>query len=378
MWCLPLVLLALLGTALAGEPAYPLWDGHETVEQYAKRVNLPPTKSLDLGNGVKLELVLIPAGKFNMGTPEPVPVDEDGFHKKILTGQVLLAVSSGLLLVMLAVIIVQAIRKRQKPKYSLLWLLAMTVTAGGCITSGFYWKQAVQAFELAKAEYEAAVTRCAAAGSMPNFSIEGFNEKPAHPVTLTKPFYMGKFVVTQKQWQQVMGTNPSKSKDADNPVETVSWDESQAFCKKLTETSMQVVRLPTEAEWEYACRAKTTTTYYTGDTEDDLSRAAWYLNNSGFTIHPVGQKEPNPFGLYDMHGNVCQWCEDYYAKDYYGESPSENPQGPARGIERVMRGGFWSSTPLGCRSACRDWWGPDGPENFIGFRVVVEPAFKTP
>jgi len=141
---LPLLVLIVFGSIAAGEqqtqPAYPLWDGTESVADYATKVNLPPTKTLDLGNGVKMELVLIPAGKFVMGTPEPAPVDEEGFRKKIVTGQALLAASAVALVAILTVVIVQAIRKRQRPRYSLLWLLAMTVMAGGCVLSGLHWR----------------------------------------------------------------------------------------------------------------------------------------------------------------------------------------------------------------------------------------------
>ena len=144
------------------------------------------------------------------------------------------------------------------------------------------------------------------------------------------PFYMGKFAVTQGHYQAVTGQNPSQFKGRDNPVETVSWNDAQAFCKKLTSKQIQAVRLPTEAEWEFACRAGTRTRYYSGDTEADLALVAWYsAKNSKGTTHPVGQKEANTFGLYDMHGNVWQWCQDWYGEDYYGKSEAENPKGPA-------------------------------------------------
>jgi formylglycine-generating enzyme required for sulfatase activity len=374
MRLLPLILLLSPSWLIAAEPAYPLWDGQESVEQYAKKVNLPPTQTIDLGSGVNLELVLIPAGKFIMGTPEPTPVDEDGFHKRILTGQVLLAVSGVALLVMLVVVIVRAVRKKQRPKYSLLWLLAMTVAAGGCVLSGVHWSQLVKGLEQAKLDFIAAKAR---------FDSAVQYEKPAHAVTLTQPFYMGKYDVTQEQYQQVVGTNPSNFKGKDNPVEQVSWDEAQTFCKKLTEQTKQTARLPTEAEWEYSCRAGTTTTYYSGDSEADLARVAWYSENSEETTYSVGQKEPNAFGLYDMHGNVWQWCQDRYADDYYGKSVAENPQGPAQGTDRVMRGGSWFGDPVYCRSASRLWHNPDDPrwrvgDNFLGFRVLVSPASTQP
>ena len=373
MWILScLFFAAAQGVVWAAEqppkPVYPLWDGQESVAQYAQRVHLPPTQTLDLGGGVKLDLVLIPAGKFVMGTPEPTPVDEEGFRKKIITGQALLAASAAALLVMLTVVLIRAIRKKQRPQLSLGRLMLVTAAAGGCVLSGLHWRQSAQGLEQAKTEYEAALGRFRSAES---------DEKPAHPVTLAQPFYMGKFVVTQEQYQQVSGTNPSHFKSQDNPVEQVSWDDAQAFCKKLTEQTKQTIRLPTEAEWEYSCRAGTKSTYYSGDMETDLARVAWYDANSKSTTHPVGQKEPNAFGLYDMHGNVWQWCQDWYGEDYYGKSATENPQGPAHGAGRVLRGGSWFDDSVFCRSAFRFWVDPVSRFNHIGFRVVVR-AFRTP
>ena len=367
---LSLFFFVLAGSLSASEPAYPLWDGHEAITDYAQRVNLPPTKTLDLGGGVKMELVLIPAGKFIMGTPEPAPVDEEGFHKKIVTGQALLAASAAALLVMLTVVVVRAVRNKRRPQLSLGLLLLVTIAAGGCLLSGLHWRHSVQTLEKANAEYVAAEARYKDASPV---------EKPAHPVTLTQPFYMGKFDVTQEQYQQVMGTNPSHFKGKSNPVENVSWDDAQAFCKKLSEQTTDRVRLPTEAEWEYSCRAGTKTTYYSGDTDKDLDRVAWYDANSKGTTHPVGQKEANIFGLYDMHGNVWQWCQDWYGEDYYGKSEAENPQGPSKGSWRLLRGGTLSHAPVSCRSAHRVRCNPGlRDDNRLGFRVVMVPAFRTP
>jgi formylglycine-generating enzyme required for sulfatase activity len=304
-----------------------------------------------------------------MGTPEPEPVDEDGFHKKIVLGQAFLMASAILLLVMLAFVVIKAVRKRQRPKYSLLWLLAMTVAAGGCVLSGLHWRESAKEFEAAKIEYAAAKARFEAAGN---------DEKPAHSVTLTMPFYMGKFAVTQEQYQQVTGQNPSEFKGVGKPVESVSWLDSQEFCKKCSEQTNRTVRLSTEAEWEYSCRAGTTTTYHSGDAETDLARVAWYAANSMRKTHPVGLKKANAFGLYDMHGNVWQWCEDWYGEDYYVKFEAENPQGPAQGTFRVLRGGSWYGLPMRCRSAFRLWLNTDYRNYFVGFRVVVEPVFGTP
>ena len=337
----------------------PLWDGHESVEQYVQRVNLPPTKTLDLGNGVKLETVLIPAGKFIMGTPEPTAPGET-----ILVGQAILAMSGLLALGLLVVVLRQAFAKRQGPKFSLRWLLLFTFVVSVGLYGGVRWHKTSHAWQ----EYEVAKARYAAAS---------LNEAPSHEVTLTQPCYMGKFPVTQVQYQQIMGTNPSMFKGKSNPVERVSWDDAQTFCKKLTEQTKQTVHLPTEAVWEYSCRAGTRSVYYSGDTDKDLDRVGWYGANSKKTTHPVGQKEANVFGLYDMHGNVLQWCEDFY-----GEYPNEaviDPKGPAEGAAFVVRGGSWGNGPGGCRSADRYFSLHSYRIASFGFRVVVvAPSSRTP
>ena len=374
------MLLLVTPFVLATDAPAPLWDGNESVADYAKRVNLPPTKTLDLGNGMKLELVLIPAGKFLMGTRGPMSVDEDGFQKKIVTGQALLAASAGFLLVMLAFVVIRAIQHKRRPQLSLGLLLLVTVAAGGCVLSGLHWRHSVQTLEKANAEY-AQVMAIYYAAHPDEKSLH-----PAHLVTLTQPFYMGKYAVTQEQYQAVTGippscfigkTSPSTFLNKDNPVDTVSWEDAQVFCKTLSRQMNQAVRLPTEAEWEYACRAGTKTTYHSGDSEADLARVAWYGANSKGTTHPVGQKEANNFGLYDMHGNVWQWCQNWYGE--YGKSEAENPQGPAQGDLRMLRGGAWNYNCQCCRSATRmDYHPVIKGTDYIGFRVVLVPASRTP
>ena len=256
---------------------WPLWDGKETVAQYAQRVRLPATKTLDLGNNVNLDLVLIPAGKFVMGSPDPK-------HTR---------------------------------------------------------------------------------------------ERPPHEVTISQPFYLGKYAVTQRQYQQISGGNPSNLKDKDtldNPVDSLDWNAAQTLCKKVSDQHRVAVRLPTEAEWEYACRAGTTTRYSSGDSEEDLKRVAWYVAFSDAKSHhphPVGQKEPNKFGLYDMHGNVWQWCQDWYGP--YAADAVIDPQGPpppAKDACRVMRGGSWVTAAPGCRSTSRTGNSPERRDDDVGFRVV--------
>jgi formylglycine-generating enzyme required for sulfatase activity len=201
-------------------------------------------------------------------------------------------------------------------------------------------------------------------------------EKPAHHVTISQPFYLGKYPVTQAQWHAVMGTNPSRFADhPDRPVEQVSWDDVHAFIEKLnTREGHARYRLPTEAEWEYACRAGSTTVYCFGDDAGQLGTYAWYNQNAEGTTHPGGQLHPNAWGLYDMHGNVWEWVQDWYADDYYRYSPSRDPQGPAAGEDRVLRGGSWRDDSWGVRAAERVPTLPDDRDDDVGFRLARDHA----
>ena len=262
----------------------------------AAQLGLPVEKAVDLGDGVKLELVLIPAGRFRMGSPA-----------------------------------------KEKDR-------------------------------------------------------EG--NEAQHWVMITRLFYMGKHEVTQEQWEKVMGTDPSNFKGAKNPVDNVSWNHCQDFLKKLNALVVALphphpsptgrgskgeglFRLPTEAEWEYACRAGTQTRFCAGDADGALADYAWFEANSGITEHPVGEKKPNAWGLHDMHGNVWEWCADWYAYDYYAKNPKDNPTGPAAGEDHVLRGGGWNYNPAYCRSAYRRT--VSNPRTsmydyYFGFRVVAECA----
>jgi formylglycine-generating enzyme required for sulfatase activity len=243
----------------------------------------------------------------------------------------------------------------------------MILAAGIGVLGGMHWRYSAKGFAEAKAEYQTASAR---------FKDSYETETPAHEVTLTQPFYTGKFEVTQEQYEQIMGTNPSCFKGRDLPVEQVSWDEAQGFCKKASGKTGTVVRLPTDAEWGYACRAGTKTTYHAGDAEADLDRAGWYGNNSKSRTHPVGQKVPNAWGVYDTHGNVWEWCADWY--EAYKAEAAVDPQGPAQGQSRVLRGGSWSNTPRGCRSALRFRHYPDRRNFAFGFRVAADVPPKAP
>ncbi len=274
------VLLAMVGNAFSNEPKPP-----------------PKELAVDLGRGVKLEMVLIPAGEFLMGSP-----DADKNASNV--------------------------------------------------------------------------------------------EKPQHRVRITRPFCLGKYVVTQQQWESVMGSKPSRFQGPKNPVEQVSWEDCRGFVEKVSaKVGGGKFSLPTEAQWEYACRAGSTTRYCFGDEESGLGEYAWYDKNSDRKTHPVGEKKPNAWGLYDMHGNVLEWCQDWYGQDYYAKSPTDDPTGPvtgsrlfrqikpttsgkieltgpATGSFRVFRGGGWPFPARGCRSASRGIGVPGHRSNDQGFRVA--------
>ena len=196
------------------------------------------------------------------------------------------------------------------------------------------------------------------------------DEKPRHEVEILRSFFLGKYPVTQAQWESVMGSNPSKFKGADLPVEMVSWDDVQEFIRKLNaQEGHDRYRLPTEAEWEYACRAGSETAYYFGDDKDQLEDYAWYWDSSGEETRPVGQKKPNAWGLYDMHGNVFEWVRDWYGD--YIEDFVRDPEGPRAGEYRVLRGGSWFVYTRFCRSASRSFSKPDTREVNYGFRLAL-------
>ncbi len=199
-----------------------------------------------------------------------------------------------------------------------------------------------------------------------------YNEKPVHLIKITKGFWMSKNQITQEQWEAIIGNNPSSFKGPDHPVEYVSWQDCQDFCRRLSDKIGKKCRLPTEAEWEYACRAGTETEYCFGDKLEDLSHYAWFALNSVSTTHPVGKLKSNNWGMYGMHGNVQEWCQDWYNESYYRDSPVKDPEGPNSGYNRVVRGGSWLRKPDFCRSAHRDGDTPNTACNYIGFRIVVE------
>jgi formylglycine-generating enzyme required for sulfatase activity len=208
------------------------------------------------------------------------------------------------------------------------------------------------------------------------------NEHPRHEVTISKPFYMGIYEVSQLQWRAVMGTETWKDKVAvktgnDYAASWMTWYEANEFCEKLSKRIGKKVSLPTEAQWEYACRAGTTTVFCFGDDISKLGDYAWFQDNSRKIgeeyAHAVGQKKPNAWGLYDMHGNVWEWCKDFYAKDFYVQGGEVDPENTTEAQQRNVRGGSWHNDPRHCRSAARNsWTGSKYVHYNYGFRVIVE------
>ena len=209
-------------------------------------------------------------------------------------------------------------------------------------------------------------------------------------VTLTQSFELGKYEVTQQQWKSVMGSEPWNGEDfvkadKDCPATWVSWDDATKFCEKLTDLERnfgklkagEEYRLPTEAEWEYACRAGTTTAFSFGDDESKLGECAWFdgnaKNDKEQYAHKFGMKKSNPWGLYDMHGNVWEWCSDFHSDALSGGT---DPVGPRRGSGRVYRGGSWGNDPGHCRSADRISRDPSYGNSYLGFRVARSQSFQ--
>lgn len=206
----------------------------------------------------------------------------------------------------------------------------------------------------------------------------GNNEQPVHEVILSD-FYIGKYEVLQADWYKVIPKDPSDRYFAgcdSCPVERVSWDHVQEFIRELNRLTGQNYRLPTEAEWEYAAKGGTLSRGFKYSGGNSLDSVAWYDANAGNKAHPTGRKKPNELGIYDMSGNIYEWCSDWYSPDYYKISPEENPTGPAEGTERIIRGGSWFFDRSGLRVAEREGANPDFRYGYIGFRLCRSAEIK--
>jgi len=355
---LSLLILSGIGFARAADSApahaWPLWDGKESVAEYAKRTGLEPSRTLDLGNGVTMEFMLIPPGKFTMGTPKPVPVDEDQFACQIAYGQLELAAGAGLVLNILVFALVRGIRARRWPQLSLVRLLLMSALGGIAIYGGVHWWKTAQELDTQRTQFRIDTER---------YQYAAANEKPAHQVTLTKPYYMSKFEVTQAQTKGSEGEGLLIV--GDNLPATFGFFDLRSYLVSLNLKSKHKLRIPTEAEWEYACRAGTKSIYYSGETEQDLEQVAWTAmsDNKSVGPQPVGKKAPNAFGLYDMHGNMSELCVPIFLP---GTAPAVDPKGLDVDY-LILRGGDCLSGPSTCRSAFR------GPKS----RQEPNPNWKT-
>jgi formylglycine-generating enzyme required for sulfatase activity len=212
-------------------------------------------------------------------------------------------------------------------------------------------------------------------GCSPDDSECEYDELPQHTVTISA-FKMSAYEITQGQWEAVMGENPSyfSISGEDCPVEYVTWNDVQDFIEELNSQTGENYRLPTDAEWEYAARAGTTTKWYCGDDSGCVEDIAWYWDDFGSQTqqtHPVGQKTPNAWGMYDMSGNVQEWCQDWYDNIYYSVSPGTDPQGPESGSSRVTRGCSWTHGVGYCRSASRDHSFHSLKSSYLGFRLAL-------
>ncbi|MDR0895751.1 MAG: formylglycine-generating enzyme family protein [Prevotellaceae bacterium] len=237
----------------------------------------------------------------------------------------------------------------------------MVSVEGGTFTMGSSPKSLKKSFEKRKKEYDEQYHKR---------EIKDTDDEVKHQVTVSS-FQISKYEVTREQWKAVMDSNPSffNDKDDNYPVENVSWNDVQEFLRKLNAATGKHYRLPTEAEWEYASRGGNRSNGYIYSGSNNIDSVAWYDNNSGSSTHPVGQKSPNELGIYDMSGNVWEWCSDWYGS--YPISAQTNPTGPSSGSGRVLRGGSCYDAAESCRSAYRNDSVPGGRGNGSGFRVVA-------
>jgi formylglycine-generating enzyme required for sulfatase activity len=348
----------------------------------AKALDVPVMKTILVGkdaNGkpVTMDFMLIPAGTFVMGTPEPVLAVREPSLRVHFWGGWLIFAAVGLIvgLGMFALMVDRGLRRSGWPQFKLRELLLASFALSLLILGV---SSVQQARRTAESDYAKAMTlyrdaddRYRSLRSEYNSAKSSFSGgTPAHQVTLTRSFYLGRTEVTQAQWRAVVGTNPSRYKGPTLPIEQVSWMDCHLFLRNLSSEWGQT-RLPSEAEWEYSCRAGTNARYGFGDDRTVCGSYAWHSSNSMRTTHPVGIKTPNAWGLHDMHGNVTEWCRDGF--DDYTTAPQKDPVGTGTheylGNNRVCRGGSFDSSPS--RSANRYIGRPRNKSFRTGFRAVL-------
>jgi len=326
---------------------YPLWKEEENVRDYAARTGVSAEFDLELPDGKKIEMVLIPAGRFIMGIPKPVspPIS-------LSYGLIVSAIGLAVIIAVLGRIMWMAIARKTRPQFSLrLFILIIFALSGltGGIVQDYLLRKLIARFEAEEIRYDN--------------SLE--EERVAHAVTISTSFYLSRYEITEEQFL----LDPSEFKRSHLPVTKISWHEAVAFCERLKGLVKLDVRLPTEAEWEFACRAGTTTEYHCGDQSTALNLCGWYGKNSSDKVQLVGKKEMNRFGLYDMHGNVSEWCADWYIE--YGSDSVVDPTGPKTGSEKIIRGGSVIAPSVGCKSYSRSTGDPTVFSDFLGFRIAV-------
>jgi len=322
-----------------------LWNGEESVRDYAARLGIPAEFVLE-STGLRIEMVLIPAGRFHMGILKPVPLP--------------IYMPTGLIVSAICLIIIIAVSGRVfwiakirngKPQFSLrsyiLIIFALSVLMGGIIYDYLARK--------ANAQFYAAALRY-------DDSLE--EERVAHEVTISAPFYLSRCEITEGDFL----LDKNQYTGSRQPATNISWYDASAYCERLSGILKLDVRLPTEA-WEFACRAGTTTEYHCGDQFAALDLCGWYEKNSGYKVQLVGKKKMNQFGLYDMHGNVSEWCADWFQE--YSSDSVVDPKGPKSGSEKIIRGGSVASPSIGCKSYSRNMGAPFVFSEFFGFRIAV-------
>jgi formylglycine-generating enzyme required for sulfatase activity len=307
-----------------------------------------------------MEFVLIPAGTFVMGTERPKPVDEQRYVTHIRIGVGVFVTGICALLAMLAVVLTRAIREKHPPQVSLARLLVLALIAGIGLLGGLHWRHWAKALDRARAEYAAACERFQKCLSC---------EKPAHEVRLTSPFYLGKFEVTEYQYGILAKSGLATTCAGDRPAEGVSWRDAWEWCRKASQVSGVTLRLPTEAEWEFACGTGLRSALASDGERRDIRTGAWTAENSGGRSQPVGLKAANEWGIHDILGNVSELVADFWGS--YESGLQVDPRGPDVGPGRVFRGGCYDDWAIECTPTERGAQGERDRARGIGFRTVL-------